>query len=98
MVAAASSPVNAEVALQPTRWGTEVRLTCWYSSGATAASGYAYTLLVEGADGRTHPLGTWQLSPGTRVTFTSGTALTVDQIRVVDVDDPYGRTLLTLRN
>ena len=97
MTALGASPVTAEVALQPTAWGTEIDLTCWYSPGASVAAGYAYALSVRGADGRSHELGTWQLAPGKRVTFTTGTALTVDQISAIDIVDPYGTRLLTLK-
>lgn len=95
MTAIGPSPVTAQVQLQPTPWGTEIDLTCWYRDTASA-SGYAYGLTVRGADGRTQQLGTWHLTPGERVRFTAGTSLTIDQIRAIDVTDPYGTRVLTL--
>lgn len=96
MTALAATPVTAEVTLEPTAWGTKIDLTCRYRSGASASPGYSYALSVRGTDGRSHQLGTWQLSPGTQVTFTTGTALSVAQITSIDITDPYGTRLLTL--
>ena len=97
MTALAASPVTAEVRLQATPWGTRIDLTCRYTTvRSTGGVGYSYALSVLGTDGRRHELGTWQLTPGAQVTFTTGTALTVDQISSVDITDPYGTRLLTL--
>lgn len=97
MTALAASPVTAEVRLQATPWGTRIDLTCRYTTArSTGGVGYSYALSVLGTDGRRHELGTWQLTPGAQVTFTAGTALTVDQISSVDITDPYGTRLLTL--
>ena len=98
MTALGPTPVTAEVALQRTDWGTEIDLTCWYRTSASAQAGYQYTLTVRGTDGTTHQLGTWRLDPGHAVRFTSGTALTIDQISTIDITDGYGSRLLTLSN
>ncbi len=98
MTALSPTPVTAEVALQRTDWGTEIDLTCWYRASASAQAGYDYTLTVRGTDGTTHQLGTWRLDPGHAVRFTSGTALTIDQISAIDIIDGYGSRLLTLTN
>ena len=96
MTALAATPVTAEVRLQSTPWGTRIDLTCRYTSVRSAAVGYSYALSVLGTDGRRHELGTWQLSPGAQVSFTTGTALSIAQISSIDVTDPYGTRVLTL--
>lgn len=96
MVPVAASPISARVGLTPTAWGTRIDLTCSYRSGAGPASGYGYALAVRGPDGRVRRLGTWRLSPGRTVTFTTGTALRPDQIRAVDLVENDGTALLEL--
>ncbi len=91
-----NAPVTAEVALQPTEWGTEIDLTCWYRASATVPTGYRYVLMVRDTRGSTYQLGSWELGAGSRVRFTSGTALSLDQISAIDVTDGYGSRLLTL--
>ena len=98
MVQLRPSLVSAAAALQPTDWGTEITLTCWYRHGAAVPAGYSYALAVEGTDGTTYQLGSWQLSPGQTIHFTAGTSLDVSQIRAVDITDGSGTSLLELAN
>jgi len=92
-----TSPLSATVVLQPTAWGTEIEVTCWDRTD-TASPDYRYGLTVRGTDGATYPLGDWQLGPGRKVTFSTGTALTASQISTLDITDVQGRQLLTYTN
>lgn len=94
MVALVSSPVNATVAMQSTSWGTQIELTCWYRDGATMPAGYRYALTVTDKDGDTYNLGDWQLEPGRRIVFRSGTALLPREIKQVTITGPDGTKLL----
>lgn len=47
-------------------------------------------LVAHGADGATHDLGSRRLTPGQRVIFTSGTALTETQIKNLQITQPTG--------
>ena len=98
MVELRPSLVSAAAALHPTDWGTEITLTCWYRDGVVVPAGYSYSLAVEGTDGTTHQLGSWQLSPGQQIQFSAGTSLDVSQIRAVDIVDGSGTRLLELAN
>jgi len=90
MTALVATPVDATIALQPRSWGTEIDLTCWYRPGAAEPSGDRYELVAHGADGATYDLGSWRLTPGQRVIFTSGTALTETQIKNSRSPSPTG--------
>jgi putative zinc finger protein len=96
MAALAGTPVHATVALRPRSWGTEIDLTCWYPSGAAEPPADRYELVAHGAGGAAYDLGSWRLTPGRRVTFTSGTALTGTQIRNLQVIQPNGPAILAL--
>lgn len=96
MTAVISSPVTATVALQPRQWGTQVDLTCWYQPGAAPPAGYRYTLVAHDAGNDTYELGSWRLTPGRKVTFTGGTALTPGEITSLTITEPGGTTILAL--
>jgi hypothetical protein len=91
-----ASPVSATVALQPTEWGTEVRLVCWYNRPATAAQGESYELVAYGPDGAGHRLGSWRLVPGDKITYSSGVALPQGKITRVAVEEADGTAILAL--
>jgi predicted anti-sigma-YlaC factor YlaD len=97
MAALVATPVDATIALQPRSWGTEIRLTCWYSRAAAELPSDRYELVAHGTDGATYDLGSWRLDPGRRVIFTSGTALTETQIKNLQITQPNGRAILALR-
>jgi Putative zinc-finger len=94
MTALVATPVGAAVALRPRSWGTEIDLTCWYRRGAAEPSTDRYALVAHSADGATYDLGSWRLTPGQRVVFTSGTALTETQIKNLQVTQPDGPAIL----
>jgi hypothetical protein len=96
MTALTATPVNATIVLQPTSWGTEIDLTCWYQADATELPSDRYELVAHGADGATYDLGSWRLAPGQRITFTSGTAFTEKQIRNIQITQLNGPAILTL--
>ncbi|HEX9033961.1 MAG TPA: hypothetical protein VF834_19140, partial [Streptosporangiaceae bacterium] len=88
---------DATIALQPRSWGTEIHLTCWYPRGAAEPPSDRYELVVHGTAGATYDLGSWQLAPGRRITFTSGTALTETQIKNLQITQPNGPAILALQ-
>jgi hypothetical protein len=94
MTALGATPVEATVALRPRSWVTEIDLTCWYRRGAAEPPGDRYELVAHGADGATYDLGSWRLTPGQRVIFTSGTALAETQIKNLQVTQPNGPAML----
>ena len=96
MAALVATPVDATIALQPRSWGTEIDLTCWYQRGAAEPPSDRYELVAHGADGATYDLGRWQLTPGRKVIFTSGTALTETQIKNLQITQPNGPAILAL--
>jgi hypothetical protein len=97
MAALVATPVHATIALQPRPWGTEIDLTCWYRRGAAEPPSDRYELVAHGADGATYDLGSWQLAPGRKVIFTSGTALPGTQIKNLQItSQPNGPAILTL--
>jgi hypothetical protein len=64
--------------------------------GAAEPPSDRYALVAHGADGATYDLGSWQLTPGRKVIFTSGTALTGTQIKNLQITQPNGPAILTL--
>jgi anti-sigma-K factor RskA len=96
LTALVASPVSASVSLEAKKWGTELDLTCWYNNGADVPTGYKYGLTVVGADGKPDNLGTWELEPGSKITFPAGTALAPDQIKSVRITKPDGTAILQL--
>jgi hypothetical protein len=95
MTALVATPVHATITLQPRSWGTEIDLICWYQHGAAEPS-EQYELVAHGSDGATYNLGSWRLSPGRRVIFTGGTALTEAQIKNLQITQPNGPAILVL--
>ena len=49
-----------------------------------------------GADGAAYDLDSWRLTPGQRVIFTSGTALTKTQIKNLQITPPNGPAVLAV--
>jgi hypothetical protein len=96
MAALVATPVHATIALQPRPWGTEIDLTCWYQRGTAEPPSDRCELVAHGADGATYDLGSWQPTPGRKVIFTSGTALTGTQIKNLQVTQSNGPAILTL--
>ena len=97
MAALVATPVHATIALQPRPWGTEIDLTCRYQRGAAEPPSDRYELVAHGADGATYDLGSWQLTPGRKVIFTSGTALTETKVKNLQITQPNGPAILALR-
>ena len=96
MTALVATPVHATITLQHRPWGTEIDLTCWYQRDAAELPSDRYELVAHSADGTTYALGSWQLTPGRKVIFTSGTALTGTQIKNLQITEPNGPAILTL--
>jgi hypothetical protein len=83
MASVVASPVHATAALTSTSWGTKVVLTCRYDGDYSA--GLDYSLVVVDKQGGQHEAGSWTLSPEHVTNFTSGTALTRDQIAKIEI-------------
>jgi hypothetical protein len=91
-----ATAVHATIALRPRSWGTEINLTCWYQRGAAEPPSDRYELVAHSADGATYDLGSWTLTPGRIVIFTSGTALTEIQIKNLQITQANGPAILAL--
>jgi hypothetical protein len=83
MASVVASPVHATAALTSTSWGTKVVLTCRYEGSYSA--GVDYSLVVIDKQGGKHEAGSWTLSPEHVTNFTSGTALSRDQIAKIEI-------------
>lgn len=92
-----AAPATATVQLGARRWGTELHLTCAYAQGE---DGYAlppevtYLLVVRGRNGVVQKVGTWRALRGRTMQLSAATALTVSQIRSVEIRTEQGRTVL----
>ncbi|MEU9505925.1 zf-HC2 domain-containing protein [Micromonospora sp. NPDC048170] len=69
-------PVQAEIALNGTDWGIEVRMRCGYDAKAGYAKPYAFRLVAHGRDGTTEQIGSWLAAPGDDLRITGATRFT----------------------
>jgi anti-sigma-K factor RskA len=97
MAAVQPTSLSATAALEATGVGTRITVHCWDRTGA-APAGYAYTLSARSRSGEVTDLGTWQLTGGQPITFTTSSSLATDQIAAIDISDTDGTTLLELKN
>lgn len=80
-------------------WGTQITLRCHYT-GHGSYGGYSgerprvYTLQIDGVEGSTHDIGSWSVRNGDEMVFTSGTALTREEIEQIEVLAPDGTVVL----
>jgi anti-sigma factor RsiW len=91
-----ASPVHATAALTNRKWGTQINLNCQVTGSGGASTRLTYALQIIDRTGATHDLGTWTLQPGTDTTFTSGTALSRDQISSLQITRTDGTPILQL--
>jgi anti-sigma factor RsiW len=90
-----ASPVHATAALIERKWGTQINLDCQVTDG-DASTRLTYALQIIDRTGAAHDLGSWTLQPGTDTTFTSGTALSRDQISSLQITRTDGTPILQL--
>ena len=91
-----ASPVHATAALIERKWGTQIDLDCQVTGYGDASTRLTYALQIIDRTGAAHDLGSWTLQPGTDTTFTSGTALSRDQISSLQITRPDGTPILQL--
>lgn len=91
-------PVTATVRFQPVAWGTRVEVTCRYAGRDVPAPGGAartYRLVVLPAGGRpAQSLADWESLPGKDVVADGSTALHLDEVASVELQDADGTVLL----
>jgi hypothetical protein len=89
-----SVPVTAEIALNGTAWGTEVRMRCTYIKSGDHVKAYTFRLVAYGPDGATEQVGSWKAAPGDDVTFTGGTRFAVADLVRLELTKYDGTPLL----
>lgn len=91
------SPVTADVALTPVRWGTRIDMTCWYA-GDSYAPQRAYSLYLVDSGGERSLVSSWHAAPGETARTSGSTDLDVADIRQIQLRDvASGKVLLTGR-
>lgn len=88
--------IQADAAITAVPWGSRITVHCRYDEPSPYATADVYGLQVVDRGGQSHLLGSWTLTGGAQVRFTSGTALPPDQIRTVNVVRPDGTVILHL--
>ncbi|MEH0971938.1 zf-HC2 domain-containing protein [Micromonospora sp. CPCC 205546] len=73
---AGTVPVHAEIALNGTDWGTEVKMRCGYDAKAGYAKAYTFRLVAHGPGGATEQIGSWLAAPGDDLRITGATRFT----------------------
>ncbi len=95
MAALIQAPIHASADVSDVAWGTRITLTCTYDSTGPYPPG-AYTLNVEDRAGDWSTLGTWNIEPGKVMTFTSGTAIRLTDIKKITIGTTGGTSVLQL--
>ncbi len=81
-------PITAEATLTERPWGTTIELKCAYANsfdGRPTADTADYALVVIDRFGVETEQATWQATPGSTVTPTATTRLTIDQIARIEI-------------
>lgn len=96
--AVAAAPVDATAVLTAKKWGTRVDLQCTGHGGAGGPGGYGdggtYRLVIVAKDGTKVDAGNWTESGGADVNYVTGTALTPDEIAMMQIVAQDGTVLL----
>lgn len=87
-------PVSAEIALNGTTWGTEVRMRCAYAKTGDHVKAYTFRLVAYGPDGATEQVGSWKAAPGDDVTFTGATRFSATDLVRLELTRYDGSPLL----
>lgn len=88
MTQTAPGPITAEVALIAQPWGTTIQLECYYATwfdGRPTVGSTAYSLVVIDRSGVETEQATWEATPGSTVTPTATTVLSIDEIERVEI-------------
>jgi hypothetical protein len=89
-----ASPVSATAALVSRSWGTEIRLDCRYRGASVP--GATYELRVIPRRGATIDAGSWTLVSGRDTRWSTGVAVSSDQIKQVQITLADGQPILSL--
>jgi anti-sigma factor RsiW len=96
MTPTGAAAISATAAITAAPWGSEITIDCSYTGGSRYVPGDVYTLEVVDRAGRSQQIGSWTLAQSSQARFTSGTALTPDQISEVTVVTSGGTVVLRL--
>ena len=91
-----TTSLHATAAVSERRWGTEISLDCSYPGSTSARTPQTFGLVVVARDGTRQSLGTWTVAGGVHTAFSSGTALTPEQLRTLQITGIDGTPILSL--
>ena len=91
-----TTSLRATAVVSERRWGTEISLDCSYPGSTAAYTPQVFGLVVIRKDGTRQSLGTWTVEGGRHTAFTSGTALTPEQLRALQITGIDGTPILSL--
>jgi hypothetical protein len=92
------NPLTATVQLIPTKWGTSIRMSCWYATTpgeGKVAGDRTYELYVLDAAGAATLVSSWRAGPGDEATTTGSTDLPIDDVAEVQLRAQDGTVLLS---
>lgn len=93
---ASTTPVRAELGLNPTKWGTEVTMNCAYQNKSEDAKTSIFRLVAIATDGTTREqVGSWMAGPGDEVTLSFATRFSEAELGAFQLTDYDGKALLT---
>ncbi|WNM26384.1 zf-HC2 domain-containing protein [Demequina capsici] len=88
------SSLTASVALDAAAWGTRLTMTCTYPDGSQAYGPQTYALVVTDDAGEATTVSTWTAVPGRTIELQAGTAVPLDDIAAISVQDASGAAVL----
>ena len=91
-----STPVDAKIGLNPTKWGTEVTMWCTYENTSDGPKNVTFRLVAVSKDGATkEQVMSWMAGPGDELTYTAPTRFTQAELGGFELTSYDGTTLLT---
>jgi hypothetical protein len=87
-------PVNAEIGVNGTKWGTEISMRCTYKSGGDSTKSWTFRLVAHGADGATEQVGSWRAAAGETVEVSGATRFTGGELVRLELTRYDGTPLL----
>ncbi len=96
------SPITAKATLSAMKWGTRIEVSCSYAAVGSAGWDSAwpgasseYAMYVVDGHGASTEVATWTAYPGTTVTPSGTTSLSLADISAVQIRSPQGAVLLS---
>ncbi|MDG4828002.1 zf-HC2 domain-containing protein [Solwaraspora sp. WMMD1047] len=90
-----TSPVSAEIGINPTKWGTEITMRCAYENAADDSKPSIYRLIAVGRDGVTkEQVSSWVAGPGDEITLTAQTRFSEAELGGFELTSYDGKSLL----